>query len=101
MVLSLSNLERLGVCVDLKITTQTFSINAQAGWRTTQFGRRLLSACSEPGTYWFDSEEAKMTEDLKRVQEARREREDRRSGGVWEPDVTQPPKISDDDRTNA
>jgi hypothetical protein len=44
IALCISNVERLGL-VDNK---------PLQGWHLAVFGHRLLSACSEPGTYWVD-----------------------------------------------
>jgi len=61
--LSLTNLERLGLCDDDALWLSLAPKGGRGnGWSTTIFGRRFLSACSEPGTYWWDEREKERQE---------------------------------------
>lgn len=64
VLLSLANLERLGLCTNEGMLypypddVQKHPVAVrQVGWRITNFGHRLLSSCSPPGTHWADKEQ--------------------------------------------
>lgn len=69
IALSLSNLERLGIAEDDTLLMQRQPNDG--GWHVTRFGRRLISACSPPGTYWMDAEESAIEANLDRLQDYR------------------------------
>jgi len=55
--LSLVNLDRLGVCFEhTSSKVKNASLTGYYGWRPRVFGFRLLAACSDPATFWYNAQ---------------------------------------------